>query len=246
MFNDSKYTKIYNSLMESRKTRLNYEGYVERHHIIPRCFGGSDEPENIVCLTAREHYVAHYLLIKMTDGDNKRKMAFALHMLSSNWSAKDLLGSRRYEVARIENYRALKGRKLSDTHKMRISLAHKGKVKTEKHKNKLSECAKTRIGDKNPFYGKTHSAEMKEKIRSINVGSRWYNNGSETKCFRANEDIPVDWKPGRLKGGFQSIPKKKCPSCGIEIVPANFGRHYTKCSASLPSDSTISTDRSHK
>jgi hypothetical protein len=40
-----------------------------------------------------------------------------------------------------------------------------GKYKrTEKHKEKLSELAKNRTGEKNPFYGKTHSDETKEKL----------------------------------------------------------------------------------
>lgn len=37
----------------------------EHHHIIPRCMGGTDDAENIVDLTLREHFVAHQLLTKM-------------------------------------------------------------------------------------------------------------------------------------------------------------------------------------
>ncbi len=33
--------------------------------LIPRCIGGANEPENIVVLTAEEHYVAHQLLAKI-------------------------------------------------------------------------------------------------------------------------------------------------------------------------------------
>ena len=40
--------------------------------------GGLDTKENIVVLTAREHYIAHLLLTKITKGANKKKMAFAL------------------------------------------------------------------------------------------------------------------------------------------------------------------------
>jgi hypothetical protein len=38
---------------------------VERHHIVPRCIGGTDERSNLVDLTPEEHYVAHQLLVKM-------------------------------------------------------------------------------------------------------------------------------------------------------------------------------------
>ena len=41
--------------------------YVECHHIIPRCVGGSDEKENLVMLTYREHIIAHRLLAKIYD-----------------------------------------------------------------------------------------------------------------------------------------------------------------------------------
>lgn len=39
--------------------------YYEKHHIIPRCIGGSDNELNLVLLTAREHFLAHYLLCKI-------------------------------------------------------------------------------------------------------------------------------------------------------------------------------------
>jgi len=41
------------------------DGYKERHHIIPRCMGGSDEVDNLVDLTPEEHFVAHQLLVKI-------------------------------------------------------------------------------------------------------------------------------------------------------------------------------------
>lgn len=36
--------------------------YFERHHMHPKSLGGSDESENLVLLTAREHFIAHWLL----------------------------------------------------------------------------------------------------------------------------------------------------------------------------------------
>jgi len=50
--------------MERSKDR-HLEGYVERHHIIPRCLGGTDAADNIAVLTPEEHFVAHQLLIKI-------------------------------------------------------------------------------------------------------------------------------------------------------------------------------------
>ena len=58
------YQKHYNLLIERAKIR-NLEGYKELHHIVPRCIGGTDERDNLVELTAEEHFVAHQLLVKM-------------------------------------------------------------------------------------------------------------------------------------------------------------------------------------
>lgn len=53
-----------------------------KHHIIPRCMGGSDEHDNLVELTAEEHYVAHQLLVKMYPHDNK--LIYAANMMCVN------------------------------------------------------------------------------------------------------------------------------------------------------------------
>ena len=59
------YNKIYESLVSRSKNRvLSDDIFSENHHIIPRCFGGKDTPDNLVRLTAREHFVAHLLLWK--------------------------------------------------------------------------------------------------------------------------------------------------------------------------------------
>jgi hypothetical protein len=58
------YKKIYRDLIGKGKNRI-LEGYSEKHHIIPRCMGGNDDPKNLVSLTPEEHYVAHQLLVKI-------------------------------------------------------------------------------------------------------------------------------------------------------------------------------------
>ena len=39
-------------------------GYTEIHHIMPRCFKGLDDPDNLIRLTLEEHYLAHWILWK--------------------------------------------------------------------------------------------------------------------------------------------------------------------------------------
>lgn len=55
-------------------------GYSEKHHIIPKCLGGSNDISNIVSLTAREHFICHLLLVKITTGDDNKKMRRAVGM----------------------------------------------------------------------------------------------------------------------------------------------------------------------
>lgn len=83
--------------------------YYERHHIKPRSLGGDDSEENLVLLTAREHFLAHYLLCKFTKGKDKKKMIWAFHRLcysdSSRHARKEnnfKMSSRLYEYLRKE------------------------------------------------------------------------------------------------------------------------------------------------
>jgi len=58
------YQKIYKQLVEKAQNRI-LEGYKENHHIVPKCIGGSNKSDNLVDLTAREHFLAHWLLVKI-------------------------------------------------------------------------------------------------------------------------------------------------------------------------------------
>jgi hypothetical protein len=72
------YLKIYKNLIESRqKTRdLEKGADYEIHHVSPRCLGGTDESSNLVKLTYREHYIAHWLLIKIYPNEPKIHYGF--------------------------------------------------------------------------------------------------------------------------------------------------------------------------
>lgn len=59
------YERIYRDFIADRRAREpGQRGYVERHHIVPRSFGGGDEPANLINLTAEDHFFAHLLLAK--------------------------------------------------------------------------------------------------------------------------------------------------------------------------------------
>lgn len=50
--------------------------YMEHHHIIPKCMGGSDKDENLIWLTAEEHYIAHKILADENKSSKSIQYAF--------------------------------------------------------------------------------------------------------------------------------------------------------------------------
>ena len=55
--------------------------YHERHHIVPRCIGGTDDKENLIDLFAREHFIAHKLLA--LENQDNQKLIHAWWMMST-------------------------------------------------------------------------------------------------------------------------------------------------------------------
>lgn len=114
--------------------------YYERHHIVPRSMGGSDRKSNIVSLTAREHYLAHWLLYKI---HRNASMAAAWYFMRTHSSGKRYVSSS-FEYARKAHIRHLTGRKLSEEHKEKIRQAGIGRKCTESQKLAASMANKKR------------------------------------------------------------------------------------------------------
>ena len=64
------YKRIYKQIVKRAKLRQ-LEGYKEKHHIKPKCLGGSDSKRNIVELTAKEHLLCHKLLVEIYPKNQK-------------------------------------------------------------------------------------------------------------------------------------------------------------------------------
>lgn len=83
----------------------------EIHHIIPKSLGGSDESFNLVKLSPKEHFVCHHLLCKFTTGFAKRKMSYALWMMTTNNNYTNRkLTAKMFSVARKHYVDCVKGK----------------------------------------------------------------------------------------------------------------------------------------
>lgn len=133
MFNKSKYTKWYLSIIDNASNRITDE-YCENHHILPKCLGGTNNKENIARLTARQHYICHLLLTRMVSGDARKKMVYAFWILSNRTSNKN---SRTYQSAREAFSTAMKQRKHTEESKRKMSAAQKGHHVSDAQRERL-------------------------------------------------------------------------------------------------------------
>tara|TARA_R110000822_G_scaffold53272_1_gene137510 strand:- start:288 stop:1106 length:819 start_codon:yes stop_codon:yes gene_type:complete len=168
------YQLIHNQIIERAQNRI-LEGYSENHHIIPKSMGGTDKKENLVSLTAREHFIIHKLLTIIYPSDSKLHWA-AFMMAGCSGNKKQ---DRNYRVGAREYQRLKENLKHTYTTEQRkaISKRMKGKqyrLGTEhsaESKQKISDKAKGRISK---WKGKHHSDESKKKlsIAALNRPSR--------------------------------------------------------------------------
>lgn len=165
---ENKYTKLYYKITSNAKQRIT-EGYTELHHIIPQSMGGSNDKENLVDLTAREHFICHWLLIKMTEGEDRSKMLYALNGMKAENKYQQRyhtkITARVYEKYRIEH---------AENHSKRMRgrpAWNKGLPQTEEHKEKNRQAALQRAPKseetitkwKESRAGYTHSEETRQK-----------------------------------------------------------------------------------
>ena len=188
------YKKIHDSIIASAKNRNIGDSYFELHHVIPKSMGGSNIKSNLVCLTAREHYLIHWLLYKIY---KNKQMAFAWYRMTHGKSSVERYTSASFIYARKarseEMSKLFNGKKLSEEHKEKLSIAKRGKTYSEIGRGEspligrnLSEDHKRKVGitslgrrhsdetraflsegkkgNKNPMYGKVVSEETRRKL----------------------------------------------------------------------------------
>ena len=189
MFNNSKYTTWYHFIVSKaiEKNRVKGKEYFESHHILPKSLGGTNCKNNLVLLTAREHYICHWLLLKMVDDDiSKRSMFFAFMKMrrsstnhNNRYTSKHynttkrlysviMSGSNNHCYGRRGNLHPLygkvgnrKGIKHTNEHRAYLSEIQKGKPKH-------SESFKRHM--KNLFKGVPKTIEARKKMSLSHIG----------------------------------------------------------------------------
>jgi hypothetical protein len=76
------YQKIYDQIIERAVKEVRKKGqgiYLESHHIVPKCIGGSNDSTNKALLTAREHFICHWLLYRIYP--NNHRLCYAFWMM---------------------------------------------------------------------------------------------------------------------------------------------------------------------
>lgn len=154
-------SKLYSLLIAYRKTNPLEQSddlYTEEHHIVPSCMGGSDEPENLIRLTAREHFIAHKLLSKIYPQERRLQMAFASFLMrrhskgvvktSLDYERLRIIVAKQCSIRMKEYYSDPSNLKLMSerSRKMHESLDHKEKMRrscyeNEEVRNKISSAS---------------------------------------------------------------------------------------------------------
>ena len=155
---NKKYKRWYTQLMK-RAAKRDIKEYCERHHVVPRSLGGTNDPVNLVRLTYREHFLAHWLLIKFTTGRNRKLMEYALNRMTHRYNQPVIIAGWQYALARKINP-GLRTYKMTPAHRRKLTASVKGRPLTPEHRAKLSAANK----------GYQASAETRAKLRASHKG----------------------------------------------------------------------------
>lgn len=189
--------------------------------------GGTNDPSNLVCLTAREHYLVHWLLFKI---HRNPPMAFAWHRMTFGRTDVSRYTSHTYVYARRARREAVSkqftGRKLSEAHRKKLSEAKLGKTyadlgraaSTSLKGRSISELHRQRISEGGK--GRRLSAEGRRNLSKAVTGAANHRFGKRT-TDEVREKLSVAAKNaarGRETAVWLTID-------GESLTVADWGRH---------------------
>ena len=159
------YQEFIQNILDTRGRFACGNEYHERHHILPRCMGGTDDKENLIDLFAREHFEAHRLLA--LENSNNQKLIHAWWMMSTTTNThqrQESITPEEYEEARKAFSQSMRG----------VNNPMYGKPSPMRGTH-LSEDRKQYLrdintGERHPNYGKPIGEETKAKMRAARLG----------------------------------------------------------------------------
>lgn len=198
MFKPNKYTRWYFSIVESAKNRMTH-GYSETHHIIPKCLNGLDTADNLVKLTAREHFICHLLLTKMHDSAKLKYALICLTLKNQHQRSRYVPTSKIYEKIKQTN---------AELAKERFTGNQKHNVGKKRAYNPITNEIKMFFENDIPndwILG--NSPEMKKSQSGKNKNKTYYHNpdSKEVIALSEGEKIPH----GFIKGNVNSLNASK-------------------------------------
>jgi Straboviridae homing endonuclease len=157
----------YQNRIRFKKKDVNYV-YYEDHHVKPKCLGGNNDKENLVLLTAREHYICHKLLTYIYPMN--RLIIIAFHAMAYNKKYKKYICARDYKYAKELNSLS----EMPETQRNKIRNANKNKKHTSEQNLKTSETTKKAM--KRP--------EVKEHVHLALLGNTRHLNKSHSQSTK--------------------------------------------------------------
>lgn len=188
------YIKHYIKLMKRARSRKSVNGYTEKHHIFPVSIFGANQI--IVILTAKEHFIAHFLLWKACkrrygiDHYRTKKMHFAFNQMTWNAVNHERYVSNSFQYARkCSSVYNIGNNNPSKRIESRIKIAE----------SKLNKIRSDMIGKK--YFGANTETilAVREKIRIKKTGKRVENYPKNRKTSPRSGLIARKISESRLK-----------------------------------------------
>lgn len=160
------YEEFINNIIETRGRFACGNEYHERHHIKPKCMGGTNDEDNLVDLFAREHFIAHKLLAQENPKNDSLIYAWScMAFVKSSNQERYELSAEEYEEARKAISVVMHNRIITDETRENMKKASQAKVQNPEYIQKQKDSHKgLQAGEKNPMFGKKHTEETRIKI----------------------------------------------------------------------------------
>lgn len=162
---ENKYKKWYFNIIENTRQHVRIKSkeiYYEKHHIIPKSLGGTNEKDNLVLLTAKEHLLVHWLLCKMF-GDVKAKIKME-HAFCKMVFCKTIFQHRKTpSLNQIAECKRMLSINMQGVNNPQYGVVGERRSKNQQRRLK---------GIDSPLYGKKLSPDHVEKMRQANLGKK--------------------------------------------------------------------------